>query len=71
MECRKEAGFSMTRTDAGSGTEMARAPSEGSGRKPQEHEAGASGVTADPVPRPEAAERLMEMILSRENMVSA
>jgi RNA-directed DNA polymerase len=61
----------MTITDADGGTEMSRAPSEGSGRKPVEQEVGASSVTVEPTPRPEAGTGLLEMILSRENMMAA
>lgn len=71
VQCWKELGSSMTMTDAGGGIEMSRAPSKGSGRKPLEQEAGASSVTAEPTPRPEAETGLLEMILSRENMMAA
>lgn len=61
----------MTTTDADGGIEKSRAPSEDSGRKLLEQEAGASSVTAEPMPRPEAEARLLEMILSRENLMAA
>jgi RNA-directed DNA polymerase len=61
----------MTRKDPDSGTEMSRALSEDSGRKPREQEMGGSNVTADTEFRPEAEAGLLEMILSRENMMAA
>ena len=71
MQCRKELGSSMTTTDADGGTEMSRTPTGDSGRKSLEQEASASSVTAEPMPRPEAETGLLEMILSRENMMEA
>lgn len=71
VQCWKEFGSSMTMTDADGGTEMSRASSEVGGRKPLEQEVGASSVTAEPMPRPEAEAGLLEMILSRENMMAA
>ena len=48
------------------------APSEGSGGKPREYERGASNVTADRgASRPEAEERLMELVVGRDNMMAA
>ncbi|NNH57421.1 group II intron reverse transcriptase/maturase [Rhizobium laguerreae] len=61
----------MVRTDAEDGVEMLRAHAESSGRKPPGQVLGASDTTARPSsPRPEANERLMETILSRENMMA-
>ncbi|EJL54162.1 hypothetical protein PMI09_02611 [Rhizobium sp. CF122] len=72
MECRTEAGLSMVRTDAEDGVEMLRAQAGSSGRKSRGQVLGASDTTAGPLSsRPEANERLMEMILSRENMMAA
>jgi RNA-directed DNA polymerase len=71
MRCRKNAGLSMAMRDAGDGAEMSRARSEGSGRKPREQDAGASSATAGSTARPEAEVRLLEAILSRENMMAA
>jgi len=72
MECRTEAGLSMVRTDAEDGAERLRAHAESSGRKPRGQASGASSTTAGSSPsRPEADERLMEMIVSRENMMAA
>jgi hypothetical protein len=61
----------MTIIDADGGTEMPRALSEDSGRKPLEQATGASSVTAESKPRPEAEAGLLEMILSREKMMEA
>lgn len=62
----------MVNGDAGHGVEMPRARSESSGRKPPGQDAGASNTTARPIPsRPEAEVRLMERIVSRENMMTA
>ncbi len=72
MKCRTEAGLSMVRKDAEDGAGTLRAHAESSGRKPRGQALGASSTTAGPSPsRPEANERLMEMILSRENMMAA
>ncbi|EJZ16781.1 RNA-directed DNA polymerase (Reverse transcriptase) [Rhizobium sp. Pop5] len=62
----------MVRTDAEDGAETPRAHAESSGRKPRGQALGASDTTAGPgSSRPEANERLMEAILSRENMMAA
>jgi RNA-directed DNA polymerase len=62
----------MVTRDAGDGTEMARARPEGSGRKPPEHGQGASNTTARPMSvQPEANVRLMELVVSCENMMAA
>ena len=62
----------MTAGDADNGAEMPRTRSEGSGRKPREHGTGASNVTAgSDNSAPEANVRLMELIVSRENMMAA
>jgi RNA-directed DNA polymerase len=51
---------------------MARARPEDSGRKPPEHGQGASNTTARPMSaQPEANVRLMELVVSRENMMAA
>ncbi|BCH21580.1 group II intron reverse transcriptase/maturase [Mesorhizobium sp. L-8-3] len=72
MECRTEAGLSMVGTDAEDGAETLRAHAESGGRKPPGQALGASNTTAGPLPsRPEADERLMEVIVSRENMMAA
>lgn len=62
----------MVITDAGDEAEMLYTRTKGSGRKPREQETGASTTTArsDP-PDPEAGLRLMETIVSRENMMAA
>ena len=53
-------------------TEKSWAMSEGSGRKPQEYGSGASGVTAKmETPWTEAGVRLMEQVVSRNNMRAA
>ena len=62
----------MTAGDADNGVEMPRACSEGSGRKPREYGMGASNVTAgSDRSTPEADVWLMELIVSRENMMAA
>ena len=62
----------MVTTDAGDGAEMLHARSQGSGRQPREQETGASTTTARSDPsHPEAELRLMEQIVSRENMMAA
>jgi RNA-directed DNA polymerase len=67
-----EAGLSMMATDAECGAETPSARSESSGRKPQGQDLGASNTTARPDPsQPEAEMRLMEQIVSRENMMTA
>src|SRR5712692_7968157 len=71
MRCRKDAGLSMAMRDADGGAGMPRARPEGSGRKPREQDAGGSSATAGSTARPEAGVRLLEAILSRENMMAA
>lgn len=72
MECGTEIGLSMVRTGAEVGAEMPCAQAESSGRKPRGQALGASDTTAGLLAsRPEANERLMETILSRENMMAA
>jgi len=62
----------MVATDAEDGAEMRHARSEGSGRKPPEQESGAANTAARPQPSPpEVEERLMEEIVSRDNMMAA
>ncbi|HXV25317.1 MAG TPA: group II intron reverse transcriptase/maturase [Alphaproteobacteria bacterium] len=62
----------MMATEAEDGAERPHAHAESSGRKPSGQVSGASNITAGPSPsRPEADERLMETILSRENMMAA
>src|SRR5262245_20625939 len=62
----------MTTGDADDGAEMPRARPGGSGRKPREDGMGASSVTAGPDhSEPEASVRLMELVVSRENMMTA
>ena len=62
----------MTIVDADDGVEMPRARPEGSGRKPREHGMGASNVTVGSAhSQPEAQMRLMELVVSRENMMRA
>jgi RNA-directed DNA polymerase len=62
----------MTAGDADNGAEMPRARPEGRGRKPREDGMGASNVTArSDHSAPEANVRLMELIVSRENMMAA
>lgn len=62
----------MVKTDAEDGPERLRAHAESSGRKPRVQALGASDTTAGPSSsRPEANERLMETILSRENLMAA
>jgi RNA-directed DNA polymerase len=71
MRCRTENGLSMDGQVAGNGANP-RTRAWSSGRKPRQHALVASITTAGPSPsRPEADERLMEMILSRENMKAA
>jgi len=60
----------MVTGDAGDGARP-RARSEGSGRKPREQDTGASNTTARSLFKPEAEMRLMETIVSRENMMAA
>ena len=67
----EEAGLSMMIAGADDDAEMRRAYPEGSGRKPPEQAAGASNITARPQPSTEAEVRLMEKIVSRENMMAA
>ena len=67
---RKRLGFSMVTRDAGDGVEMPRTRPKSSGRKPREYGLGASNTTAKPIPRPEAAQ-LMEQVVSRANMMAA
>jgi RNA-directed DNA polymerase len=51
---------------------MPGARAEGSDRKSREYALGAANVTAEPEPsRPEVDERLMERVLSRENLMTA
>jgi RNA-directed DNA polymerase len=62
----------MTTGDAADGAEMPRARPEASGRKPRADGMGASSVTAGPDhSEPEASVRLMELVVSRENMMAA
>ena len=62
----------MATGDAEDGDGMPRAHPEGSGRKPPEQGAGASSATAGSVlSGPEASVRLMELVVSRENMMAA
>ena len=67
----QETGLSMMDGDAANGAGTPRAHPEGSGRKPREHGLGASNVTAGPEPSGSEALRLMELIVSRENMRAA
>jgi RNA-directed DNA polymerase len=72
MRCRTENGLSMVGQIAGNGANTPRTGAWSSGRKPRKQALVASIATAGPSPsRPEADERLMEMILSRENMMAA
>lgn len=72
MECRTEQGLSMMATEAEDGVERPHAHAENRGRKSRGQALGASNITAGPPrSRPEADERLMETILSRENMMAA
>jgi RNA-directed DNA polymerase len=72
MKCRKEAGLSMMARDAEDGAEKPRAYAEDRGRKLRGWAKGASTITAGPLPtQPEAETRLMEKIISRENMMAA
>lgn len=69
-ERRNEPDPSMTIEDAEGEAVMSRANPEGSGRKPREYGIGASIVAAGPAnSEPEA--RLMELVISRENMMRA
>ncbi len=62
----------MVIADADDGAEMGHARSHDCGRKPREQETGASTTPARPTPSdPEASLRLMEEIVSRENMMTA
>jgi RNA-directed DNA polymerase len=62
----------MVATDADDDAEMRCAPPEGSGRKPPEQGMSASIATARPQPSPPEVEvRLMEEIVSRDNMMAA
>lgn len=62
----------MVTRDAGDGSEMTRARPEGSGRKPPEHGQGASNTTARRMSdQPEANVRMMELVVSRDNMMAA
>jgi RNA-directed DNA polymerase len=72
MECRTEKRSFDGEERCRSRGSNPRAHSGSSGRKPRGRVMGASNITAGPSPsRPEADERLMEMILSRENMKAA
>ena len=67
-----EPGPSMTTTDAANGDEMPRTRPEGSGRQPRDDGTGASNVTAgSDHSDPEVQVRLMELVVSRENMMRA
>ena len=62
----------MVTRDADDGPEMVRARPERSGRKLPGHGQGASNATARPMSaQPEANVRLMELVVSRENMMRA
>lgn len=62
----------MTAGDADNGAETPRARSEGRGRKPREDGMRASNVTAGSAnSQPGADVQLMELIVSRENMMAA
>lgn len=62
----------MVIADADDDAEMRHARSEGSGRKPLEQESGASNATAKlQLSPPEVDVRLMQKIVSRENMMAA
>ena len=72
MKCRTENGLSMVGQDAGNGADTSRTGARDSGRKPRNRALVASIATAGASPsRPEADERLVEVILSRENMMAA
>ena len=72
MRRRTGAGLSMATGDAEDGVETPHARPEGSGRKPPEQGMGASSATARSAhSRPEANVRLMELVVSRENMMAA
>jgi RNA-directed DNA polymerase len=60
----------MVTGDAGNGARP-RARSEGRGRKPADQGRGASNTTARSLSKPGTEMRLMEMIVSRENMMAA
>ena len=58
----------MATGDAGDGSKMTRARSDGRGRKPREQGTGASNSTAgSSFIRPEAEMRLLKVILGRDN----
>ncbi|KAB2754831.1 group II intron reverse transcriptase/maturase, partial [Brucella anthropi] len=62
----------MTTADADNGAETPHAHAEGSGRKLREDALGASNVTAGSSnSQPKDAMQLMEMIVSRDNMIAA
>ncbi len=62
----------MATGDAGDGVETPRTRPEGNGRKPSEQGMGVSSATAgSSLSQPEANVRLMELVLSRENMMAA
>ena len=68
----QESGLSMTTKDAEDGAGMPRAFPEGRARQAREDGTGASSVTAGTdYSAPEANVLLMELIVSRENMVAA
>jgi RNA-directed DNA polymerase len=72
MECRKENDVSMTITDTEYGGAMPYSEADGSGRNPPEDAYGVSNVAAaSSNSQPEAMMRLMEEIVSRENMMMA
>lgn len=72
MKCRMENDLSMTTADADNGAETPHAHAEGSGRKLREDALGASNVTAGSSnSQPKDAMQLMEMIVSRDNMIAA
>ena len=72
VKCRRKAGLSMVTTDAGDGAEMPHAHPKGSSRKLREQGKGASTTTARPQSSdPEGELRLMERMVSRENMMTA
>jgi RNA-directed DNA polymerase len=72
VKYRRKAGLSMVTTDAGDGAEMPHAHPKGSSRKLREQGKGASTTTARPQSSdPEGELRLMERMVSRENMMTA
>lgn len=71
MEYWMEAGLSMVTADADCREEMPCARSESSDRKSQGQDMGASNITTGPDTSQPEAERLMEQIVSRENMMAA